>query len=139
MSTTLSIATQRQLDQDARDRQDYAADGYVTVPSSELQLQDEISLAASETRTLFNETGSTTDWKLLYVEARGSQLTLRLTLLTLADADPQTIDFVLRPGLPFMLGTKLVDLAGTDRYIQQVAVVEELSLATAKVAYTLAR
>ncbi|UCC74041.1 MAG: hypothetical protein JSV86_05640 [Gemmatimonadota bacterium] len=138
MAETLTIAVQRQLDQDARDRQDYGSEGYVTVPTTELQLQDQISLAASETRTLFNETGSA-NWKLLYVEARGSQLTLRLTTLDLFDANPQAIDFVLRPGLPFMLGSKFMDIAGTDRYVQQVAVVEELSLSTAKVAYTIVR
>jgi len=144
MTTNVTVAAQRQIDKDNRNREDEPSAGYLVSAPDEFTTQDSIAIGALATRTLWTKLAGDTvadDWSLLYVEARDSQLTLQLTLLDNADANPKILQLPLLPGLPFMVGSRLawdIDTSGAY-YVSQVDVVEALSATTAKVAFTFAR
>ena len=144
MATTVTVATIRQVDESARVRVDYPADTYISSDPDQLDVQDQIKVGAGITRTLWSKLSADTitdDWELLYVEARGSQLTLQITALDAADANPRQIRLPLLPGLPFMVGSRLAwEITDTTAYyVSQIDVIEELSATSASVAFTIVR
>jgi len=141
----VTVAVQRQFDQANRARHDLGnEDGYLVATPDELNNQDEIGIPANTSRRLWEKLAGDTiadDWTLLYVEARGAQLTLQLTALDNADANPRILTLPLAPNLPFMVGSRLAwDIDGSGAYyVSDVTVLEQLGSPSASVAFTFSR